>query len=130
MNNRKAIPINYLKIWLENQNSIKNEEMICINKQDIYRLLDAGKTDQEISEIYPDLNPKSIPRYRAHLTMKQNGIHPGRKPSSLERKTIEGDFIDNEASILSENGIKYLLESGFSPQEIFEAYPNSFDSKK
>lgn len=89
-----------------------------LNTEDVYSLLRKGKTKQEILEIDPSLNPRSVSAYQAHVTMENKGIKAGRP-----KKQEEAEHIDE----LSKEDAIWLLKNGISTKEILEAYPGAFD---
>lgn len=103
-----------------------------LSKQDIYGLLKEGKTKQEIIEIDPSLNPRSISAYQAHVTMDNKGIKKGRprkkkqKSSKLEKEVLSSEIPSEKTEELSKEDAVFLLKEGYSTKEILENYPGAF----
>lgn len=112
-----------------------------LTNTEIYSLINKGQTDAEILERDPSLNPRCIPRYRAHVTMDKNGTKKGRpRKNQLEQEVlIEQDTpklkiedetpIENSKYLSKEEAIEFL-KAGFTPEDICFEYPGSFTKKQ
>ena len=94
----------------------KQEISKKLDKSEIYSLLEEGKSYEEILEIDPNLNPKSLPRYKAHLTMDKKGIEKGRPKKSKLEETAK------EKEIFKETKESLNLEENSEYQKLMEEY--------
>ena len=120
---------------------IKQEvKTIPFTRENVYQLMAEGKSNEDIVGLMPEVNPRSLPAYRAHITMNEQGIQKGRKKknSKLEEQVLDSEIkipvkevIEEEKPyILTEEEAKDFMRSGISSREIQEAYPESFNIKK
>jgi len=134
--NQYEVPDRETLVSPEPEVKIPEIQTIPFSKENVYMLLKEGKTDSEVLELIPEVNPKSIPRYRAHVTMDQKGIQKGRKKkrSQLEEEVLTPEIKEeskelNLSNLTKEEAIEFL-QAGFTPEEIMNDFPGSFTKRQ
>jgi hypothetical protein len=105
-----------------------------LSNEEIYSLIEKGKTNDEIICFDSSLTYGKIGARRAWITMRNEKlIKTSEKSNQLEEKILGEDIIDytkeeiiSSKKDLSKEDAIWLLKQGYSTKEILQNYPQSF----
>ena len=107
-----------------------SKECKKLSNEEVYSLIEQGKTNEEIIELDSSLSSGRIGARRAWITMRnEKGKTLPIKESQLEEEILNVESPinkDNEKEELSREDAIFLLKEGFSTKDILETYPNIF----
>lgn len=98
-----------------------------LSNEEVYSLIEHGKTNEEIIKIDPSLTSGKIGARRAWITMREEkGNIVPIEENKLEEATEVEKVDEKSEEELSREGAIFLLKQGIGTKEILEAYPNAF----